>query len=310
MIPADYEFPTELPKNVQFLKWKEEICPKTNNVHYQCYIHFSNAAKGTAINTALGVPEKSLKWYKCGGTEQENINYIDKERTTAPGGKVGELGVAAHGQGKSHKLEEAVDILRRTRSLAEVAEQMPVTFIQHHRGLERFLQITTHARARAPTVYVYWGTTGTGKTHEAIEKFKALGIDYYVKSPNTKWFDGINGHKGLLIDEFNGGAPIEDVLRWLDKYECGVEVKGGSAQLTATTIIITSNIEPRDWYPGARAHQIDALLRRFTGGITQFTKRNGEVVRDQEPVIKEEPWEERNAKKQRVEVDLSVSDDE
>lgn len=112
-------------------------------------------------------------------------------------------------------------------------------------------------------VNVYWGLTGTGKTFSAHREISDLGLPYFDKNPLTKWWDGYRGQSLVLIDEFAGRIDIINLLRWLDRYPCTVEVKGFSVPLEGDKFWITSNLHPRDWYPEApRAHQ-DALLRRL-----------------------------------------------
>jgi len=53
------------------------------------------------------------------------------------------------------------------------------------------------------------------------------------------------------------------MLRWLDRYPVSVETKGGAMPLAARTIWITSNLDPRMWYPELDADTLAALLRRL-----------------------------------------------
>lgn len=108
-------------------------------------------------------------------------------------------------------------------------------------------------------VKVYWGGSGLGKTRRAW--FEA-GDNVYVKDPNTKWWDGYRGEAKVIIDEFIGTISIAHILRWLDRYPCFAEIKGFTVPLTATEFWITSNIDPREWYPDAKPEQVTALLRR------------------------------------------------
>jgi len=111
-------------------------------------------------------------------------------------------------------------------------------------------------------VHVYYGVTGSGKTRRAHEEI--AGRDYFDKNPLTKWWDGYRGQKLCLIDEFAGRVDIINVLRWLDRYPCTVEVKGFSVPLEATEFWITSNLSPDDWYPDASPEHKRALRRRLT----------------------------------------------
>lgn len=114
-------------------------------------------------------------------------------------------------------------------------------------------------------VNVYWGRTGTGKSRRAWEE---AGLDAFPKDPRTKFWDGYNGHRNVVIDEFRGGIDISHVLRWFDRYPVVVEIKGSSMVLKAENIWITSNRNPRDWYPELDEETVNALLRRLT--ITHF----------------------------------------
>jgi len=117
--------------------------------------------------------------------------------------------------------------------------------------------------------YVYWGVTGSGKSHTAFEEAAALigPTDVYVKAPSTKWWDGYRGEGSVIIDEFDGQIGITHLLRWLDKYPCRVEEKGGDLPLAATCFWICSNIDPENWYPTAPPAQKDALRRRLTAVV-------------------------------------------
>lgn len=113
-------------------------------------------------------------------------------------------------------------------------------------------------------VRVFWGATGTGKTRRAHAEISDVPYEYFDKNPLTKWWDGYRGQPLVLIDEFAGRVDITNLLRWLDRYPCTVEVKGYSLPLEACRFWITSNLHPREWYPDAHRNHVDALLRRIT----------------------------------------------
>jgi len=115
------------------------------------------------------------------------------------------------------------------------------------------------------TCHVFWGPTGTGKSRTAWER---AGMDAYPKDPRTKFWCGYRNQTTVIIDEFRGGIDIAHMLRWLDRYPVIVEIKGGGVVLCAKTIYITSNLDPRLWYPDLDQDTKDALLRRLN--ITYF----------------------------------------
>lgn len=123
---------------------------------------------------------------------------------------------------------------------------------------------------------VYWGVTGAGKSHRAWAEALALG-PVYIKSPNTKWWDGYRGELNVIIDEFCGLISISYLKLWMDKYPHRVEVKGGTVALLATNFWILSNNDPATWYPtdpnvrvkGQESEaDVTAIMRRMN--ITHF----------------------------------------
>ena len=115
------------------------------------------------------------------------------------------------------------------------------------------------------TIHVFWGRTGTGKSRRAWEE---AGAHAYCKDPRTKWWCGYDSHEHVVIDEFRGDIAISHVLRWFDRYPVLVETKGAARPLMATTMWITSNLSPDEWYPELDAETKLALRRRLN--ITHF----------------------------------------
>lgn len=112
---------------------------------------------------------------------------------------------------------------------------------------------------------MYWGVTGAGKSRRAWDE---AGLNAYPKDPRTKFWDGYRNHENVVIDEFRGDIDIAHLLRWFDRYPVIVECKGSSIVLSAKKIWITSNLDPRQWFPNTDQATIDALMRRLT--ITHF----------------------------------------
>lgn len=128
-------------------------------------------------------------------------------------------------------------------------------------------------RKYPPSVVVYWGATGTGKTKSVWDNLTSY--DDLWQYPGSGWFDGYVGQKLVLFDDFNGGElKLTMLLKVLDRYPMQVPVKGGFANWCPKEIYITSNIDPNNWFPNANAEHVRALKRRFTN-----------VVKFEEPTI-------------------------
>lgn len=109
------------------------------------------------------------------------------------------------------------------------------------------------------TCYVFWGPTHTGKSHRAALE---AGEDYYPKDPNSKFWCSYRGEEHVVINEFRGRIDISHMLQWTDRYKTLIDTKHGRTALKATTIWITSNLHPSDWWPDCDAHTVAAFIRR------------------------------------------------
>jgi hypothetical protein len=92
-----------------------------------------------------------------------------------------------------------------------------------------------------PTSCGLWiyGPPGTGKTHYALNGW----TNVFMKSQN-KWFDGYTGQEVILLDDYDTPMLGHYLKRWMDKWPCYGEVKGGTVALRHTRFIVTSNYTP------------------------------------------------------------------
>ena len=141
----------------------------------------------------------------------------------------------------------------------------PDIFIRCYNQLRRIQSDYSRPIGYDKHVKCYWGVTNSGKSHRAWHE---AGPNAYAKDPRTKFWDGYRGEENVVIDEFRGVIDIANLLRWFDKYPVRVEVKGSSTVYRARCVWVTSNLDPRKWYPDVDEETLRALLRRMD--ITEF----------------------------------------
>lgn len=140
-------------------------------------------------------------------------------------------------------------------------EEIPSdVYIRYYSALCRIRADNLRPPAMVRTGSVFWGPTGTGKSRRA---WAEAGDDAYCKDPRSKFWCGYRGEPNVIVDEFRGAIDISHILRWLDRYPCRVETKGGSYPLLAVKFWFTSNIPPTEWFPDIDFRTQDALLRRL-----------------------------------------------
>ncbi len=178
-------------------------------------------------------------------------------------------------------------------------------------------------RTFAPKIYVFYGESGSGKTTAAKllslsvgrswdEKGKSCAGDgpgsiydelpaeleylreicrnddivFYVH--NGKWMDGYQQQPVVVVEEFKGWIPLEQIKRWADDTPLRLEIKNGFSEFKPRAIFFTSNRHPLTWYPDAMKIEVErkALLRRFTS-VDYFVDFNTVIRKTTQELLNE-----------------------
>lgn len=217
--------------------------------HLQGYIEFTSNWK---MKRLFKINER-IHWERRKGSGIAASDYCKKEEVYFEDGYLNEPE-----QGKRTDLD-AVRLLvndgGRMKDIVMVARSP-----QSVRMAELMLKYCEKKRNWLPDVYWFYGPTGSGKTKAA---FDAAGDDYWVSAKNLKWWEGYDANEVVIIDDFRKDfCTFHELLRLLDRYEYRIECKGGSRQLLAKKIFITSCYPPEYVYD--TREDIGQLLRRLT----------------------------------------------
>ncbi|AWO14232.1 replication-associated protein, partial [Porcine circovirus 3] len=231
---------------------------KSGTPHLQGYVNFKNKRRLSSVKRIPGFGRAHLE--PARGSHKEASEYCKKE------GDYLEIGEDSS-SGTRSDLQAAARILTETSgNLTEVAEKMPAVFIRYGRGLRDFCGVMGLGKPRdfKTEVYVFIGPPGCGKTREACADAAARGLQLYFK-PRGPWWDGYNGEGAVILDDFYGWVPFDELLRIGDRYPLRVPVKGGFVNFVAKVLYITSNVVPEEWYSSENIRgKLEALFRRFT----------------------------------------------
>lgn len=234
----------------RYLVGGEEICPTTSRPHIQGYIEFLEKTDSTVLTDA-GVthvePRKKSAKAASAYCKKDNKNII-------------EIGTMSQ-QGKRSDLAVVAEDIKSGRSIKQVAEDHPETFIRFHKGITALKMILIKPRNSVPNVTILYGPTGTGKSKLARE----ITTDAWIWTPmRGQWFDHYEGQSDVIFEEFRGQFPLGMLLIILDRYDCPVQYKGGTVEFAATNIVITSPKHPANWYRSDGTDRIEQLFRRVT----------------------------------------------
>lgn len=243
-----YHFVPFLPAGLRYLRGQMEDGAGGFR-HWQLYAVTDRKTSVAGVRAIFGP-------YHCEPTRSSAAReYVWKEETAIPSTRF-ELGTLPF------RRAEPTDwaAVRVSAIKGELASIPADVYVRCYNQLRRISSDHLCPVGMERVCHVFWGRTGSGKSRDA---WTAAGLDSYPKDPNSKFWDGYRSHEHVVIDEFRGGIAINHLLRWLDRYPCIVEVKGSSVALCARVIWITSNLDPRSWYPDIDEETKNALLRRL-----------------------------------------------
>lgn len=218
-----------------YLIYGKEVAPTTLTKHLQGFIYFQDAKSFAKIKKLL--PEGAhIEISK--GTAQQNKIYCSKENNITEYGVIPE-------QGKRNDIKLIKDEIVSGKGMRDIIEI--ASNYQTLRTAELLLKYVETKRNWKPEVIWVYGASGTGKTRMVYEKMPNL----YRKTNSTgKWWDGYDAHEDILIDDVKDSSKEMYIflLEILDRYDCRVECKGGTRQILAKRIMITSIKSPEELY--------------------------------------------------------------
>lgn len=245
----------------------KEIAPKTGTPHLQGFIMFKNTVTLKSIRKKI----KGANISNIDGTPLQNVNYCSK---TDP--DFWETGSRPTGAGSRNDLSCLSELVQKGKCMRNMISDGDISNYQGIRMAERIITYFEPKRRLDCDIKGYWlyGKTGIGKTR--LARYLA-GSDYYNKPPENKWWDGYDAHKVVIIDDYrhNTSLNFSTLLRIADRYSCKIECKGGSRQLQASTIILTSSGSINKTFKYIDDN-LSQMYRRFTvinmGALQQINK--------------------------------------
>ena len=150
-----------------FAVFQEEICPSSGRRHLQGCLQLKEKTRFAKVKEQVfGTGAVHLQPIKA---LRKAINYCSKERTRAPGTLPVRIGDQPTVQGQRSDLAIVADMVRAKRSLADIAEQHPATYIRVYRGISALQGALIKPRNFQTEVFWYYGPTGSGKTRRAFD---------------------------------------------------------------------------------------------------------------------------------------------
>lgn len=269
-----------------FIAYGCEEAPSTGTPHLHCYVEFKTPVRFETIKKKF--PRARIEMRK--GTAQQALDYVVKEGATFKRGEISK-------QGNRSDLDAVVKAVQEGKRARAIAREHPIQHIKFHRGIASLIRhhIEPRDEDTPRNIQVFWGSTGTGKSKSARD---VLGRDdLWVWNPGMeKWFDGYEGQKNVIFEEFRSQMSIGNLLTITDRYNCQQPTKGGFCDFVADNIIFTSAAHPSNWYhEWDDKDRYDQLQRRITKTVHFSDPLNVKKHDQASPFLdnifpKETPW--------------------
>ena len=232
----------------------QEIGELSKLEHYHLYFEHKNPVQWSTLKNKF--PRANIQVAK-GNAEHQRV-YLGKQCGRE---NIEETGTPKH-QGKRTDITRVRNILEEGGNMREIIPS--VGSVQSVRMAEIWLKYFEQPRDWLPDVYWIHGSSGRGKTQLAYK----MGYEFcpherpFKLMSNRRWWEGYDAHEVIIIDELREDCyRVSELLQLLDRYEYKVENKGGSRQLLAKHIIITSPKSPENLFFG-HGESIYQFVRR------------------------------------------------
>lgn len=224
--------------------------------HVQGYICF-NSKKTLGACKILCI---RAHWEVMRGTPQQASDYCKKDGDYIECGTLPLSQGVAGGQASAARFKRNIDLAKEGK-LSELIEIDPASAVQHYHSYKRIMQDFPKVPKDLDNTCGQWiyGETGIGKSRKA----RLDNTDIFDK-PCNKWWDGYQGEKTVLIDDFDKFHKVlgHYLKRWADRYSFPAEQKGTTTQIRPEKIVVTSNYSIEEIFFEDEA-LVKALKRRF-----------------------------------------------
>ncbi len=234
-----------------YIIYQTELSPETGNQHIQGYIYFANGKTLERVRALF--PGASIE--VAIRSAKINKEYCSKIASRKPGGIAKERGTMPDQGARTDIVDARLDI--------EAGMNDFDMFVKHNLIWARYSQVLIRHRAAMvqprnfwTKTLVLWGRTGLGKSTRAHwhaqQNGGRIGQMMLPRNADTMvWADGCIAADTIIIEDIGlpGNFAYSTLKNMLDWAPCRMPVKGMSMQWAPHHVIITSNFNPREWYP-------------------------------------------------------------
>ncbi len=277
--------------DVLFMIFQEERTTTTHRLHFQVYAELNSRMGYTTVQGLFGAGchvERRM------GTQLQAIGYVTKVDTRVVGGFSGSVGTPRAPRGRPpNSMSKAFQIMagriQDGEKLDVVMHDNPGASAMFPGQLATFYIKQKGERDWPMDVQIFVGLTGTGKS--SLAKRENPGA-YWGSWPEGDiwWWQEYEGQDCVVLDDFFHQLSMTKMMELFDRHHMRVSVKYGSAEMVSRKVVITTNVDPKDWFQYVTMERRLPLERRIREFGTVFDFGDGGVFPDFDKVARTEEF--------------------
>lgn len=277
---------------VEYCIFQKE-CGASGTVHYQGALKTTNAQRFSSLQKKIATGH----WEVMKGKPAQAAAYCMKKDSTYLQGPWS-FGKIPRGQGNRADILALYEATKNGATDTELFETLTVPMMKYHKAVDKIRGLHGPARRTKPRqTIVLFGITRTGKTRAAMAYEKEDKHVYVPPAGKGFWMNEYSGQRTVVVEEFDGNWPLNDLKRLLDPwYDCSVPMKGNFIWWKPDKVIITSNTNPDQWYSLRSQTDRDAMMARIDrsikvrrGGSTSVVWSNDHLCSYKDPDSSPDP---------------------
>jgi len=247
---------------IKYIVFQSEI--GASGVHHiQFYVMFNTALRARAVHGLLGT---RCHFDASRGSAASNKHYCGKPwdgcdcqhcrdaRALPDGGRevAPEFISGEWGRMRAPRIDSLKSVVEMmapgTATLAEVLEAHPEQSIRYGDKIMKEFARRQKPRDWAMEIEIFVGETGTGKSSTALSENPGALSPPWPKGDRW-WWPAYTGQRCVILDDFRSClVRITTMMRLFDRGEMWTEAKGTNFPFISKKIVITTNVDPKDWY--------------------------------------------------------------
>lgn len=252
---------------VRYLVVGKEVCPKTNKEHFQGYVQFFEPCRLTKFQSIIGD--------KCHMETQRGLDF-QASLYCKKDGNFNEFGIHAD-QGYRNDLESLKLMINQNKSHIECYKEHFSSYLRYRNHFDKYREAVLKENAkifRNIKVTILSGPTRCGKTRKYLyDKDNNFKNDVFkINCNNLNWFDGYEGEKTIVFDEFKNQVKLTQFLDLLDGHLCRLSIKGAHTYALWTHAVVTTNLRKNKIYPNIEKDLIAPFWARVTDFVNFWEK--------------------------------------